>query len=208
MAYFGSRCALVNRSGTSFPVYEKLVQSGAFTGGTTAGGKQIGTIYPNEFYTLIPNDSPNITSYRIYFNDPNGNRSVGYIETTSGYSAGVVTSFAWTNYQEPYHYYNSNGSSLANAPTINFGGTTHYVFTVHGSPRPYKNPAGTTLGSLPVGTKLATTCSTIGQSYPWYMLFNKKMLPNGSWQDLTSSGYGFVDLGLDVGSFPSNRPIR
>lgn len=90
--------------------------------------------------------------------------------------------------------------------TIN--GKSYRIFTVYGSARSYRNPAGTLMGTLPVGTKLATNESSTGQTYDGYMVFNKKKLPNGSWQDLVSTGYGFVDLGLDVGSFPSNRPIR
>lgn len=208
MANLNSRCALVNRSGTSFPVYEKLVQSGAFTGGITAGGSKIGEIMVNEFYTVVPNDSPYITSYRIIFQNPQGKQAVGYIETTTGYSAGVDTDYAWAKYQEPYHYYNSNGSTLVASTKETIGGKSYRIFTIYGSARSYRNPTGTLLGTLPVGTKLATNESSTGQTYGGYMVFNKKKLPNGSWQDLTSSGYGFVDLGLNVGSFPSNRPIR
>lgn len=199
------RQALVNRSGTRIPVYEKIVSASGYTGTITAGGAQIGEIYPNEFYTIIPNDSPYITSYEIIFQNPNGKEVHGYIETAR---ISTYPAYEWGEYQEPYHFYNSNGTELVKAPTINFGGTIHYTFTVYGSPRPYRNPAGTLMGTLPVGTKLATTSSTTGQTYGGYMLFNKKMLPNGSWQDLVSTGYGFVDLGLSVGSFPSNRPIR
>ncbi len=53
------------------------------------------------------------------------------------------------------------------------GRLDYYIFTVHGTARTYRNPAGTVQGSLPVGTKLATTSSTTGQTYGGYMLFNK-----------------------------------
>lgn len=210
LAYFPSRQALVNRSGSNIPVYEKIVRNGCFTGGITAGGEQIGVIYPNEFYTLIPDpDSTYITSYEIIFRNPKGVETHGFIETTEGYSAGVDTDFAWAQYQEPYHYYNSNGSTLVKAAREVIGGTNYYIFTVNGTSRNYLNPAGKSQGSLPIGTKLATTCSTTGQTYGGYMLFDKKKLPNGSWQNLISGGtYGFVHLGLNSGSFPSDRPIR
>lgn len=190
------------------PVYEKMVTNGAFAGSITAGGAQIGVIYPNEFYTIIPNESSNFSSYHIIFQNPNGVQTKGCIETTSGYSAGVVTDYAWAQYQEPYHYYNSNGSTLVAAAKETINGKSYRIFTVYGSARSYRNPSGTLLGTLPVGTMLATNESTTGQTYGGYMVFNKKKLPNGYWQDLTSTGYGFVDLGLSVGSFPSNRPIR
>lgn len=199
------RQALVNRSGTRIPVYEKLVSAEGYTGGITAGGTKIGEIYPGEFYTIIPNESQYITSYEIVFQNPNGVQTKGYIETAR---ISTYPAYEWGEYQEPYHQYNSNGTSLVAAAREVISGTNYYIFTVHGSARPYRNRAGVLLGNLPVGTKLATTCSTTGQTYGGYMLFDKKKLPNGSWQDLTSNGYGFVDLGLNVGSFPSNRPIR
>lgn len=206
LAYFGSRCALVNRSGTTIPIYEKIVRNGCFTGGVTVGGAQIGVIYPNEFYTIIPDESPYITSYQIVFQNPSGEQAKGYIETSYGYTLG---DYAWAQYQEPYHYYNSNGSTLVPAARESIGGTSYYIFTVHGSPRNYVNPAGKDLGVLSIGTKLATTCSTTGKTFGGYMLFAKKKPPGGSWQNLVAGGtYGFVNLGLASGSFPSNRHIR
>lgn len=202
------RQALVNRSGTRIPVYEKLVHSDGYTGGITVGGAKIGEIYPDEFYTIIPNNVQTITSYEIIFQNPNGVQTRGYIETARLSSYPV---YEWGDYQEPYHQYNSNGSSLVKAKPVKISSTdsTEYcIFTVYGSARPYRSRAGVLLGNLPVGTKLATTCSTTGQTYGGYMSFDKKKLPNGNWQDLTANGYGFVDLGLNVGSFPYNRPIR
>lgn len=172
----------------------------------TVGGNQIGVIYPNEFYTIIPDESSYITSYQIIFQNPKGEQAKGYIETSQGLT---LPDYAWAQYQEPYHYYNSDGNTLVKAARESIGGTSYYIFTVCGSPRNYVNPAGKDLGVLSIGTKLATTCSTTGQTFGGYMLFNKKKLPGGSWQNLVSGGtYGFVNLGLSSGSFPSNRPIR
>lgn len=88
LAYFPSRQALVNRSSTKIPVYAKTVRSEVHTGALTAGGEQIGTIYPNEFYTIIPQDSPYITCYRIVFRTPGGVQAEGYIETSPGLTLG------------------------------------------------------------------------------------------------------------------------
>lgn len=209
MALENGRYAVVNNSSYQIPVYEKMVQSGAFTGSITTGGAQIGVIYPNEFYTVIPNDSSYITSYHIIFQNPQGNQVGGCIETSYGYSAGVFTDKPWVADQEPYHYFNSDGTKLVPSAKETINGKTYRIFTVYGSPRPYRTPTGALQTvNLPVGTKLATNESSTGQNYGGYMVFNKKKLPNGSWQDLVSTGYGFVDLGLNVGSFPSNRPIR
>ena len=205
-----ARYAVVNRSSTNIPVYSELVRSTYYTGGVTAGGDKIGTIYPNEFYTIIPNDSRNITSHEIIFRNSDGAEVHGYIETSEEYQAGVDTEFAWVQYQEPYHYYNSDGSTLVAAATEKINGITHYIYTVDGSERTYRDKKGTYKGKLAVGTKLAARGSTTGQTYGGYMVFYKKKDPGvHSWQDLIpGETYGFVDLGLSVGSTPSKRPIR
>ena len=53
MALQNVKCAWVNRSNSNIPVYEDWVKNGGYAGGHTAGGDQIGTIYPNEFYLLM-----------------------------------------------------------------------------------------------------------------------------------------------------------
>lgn len=210
MAFSNSRVAWINRSSSKIPVYEKTVSSQAHTGGVTAGGTQIGTIYQNEFYTLVPNpENPPftvnyITSYQIIFRDGNGAQKTGYIETQPN---GVSNPMApWYNSQEPYHYFNSDGSSLVSSATETIGGTSYRIFTVKKAVT-YRNSAGTSQGTLAVGTKLATTQSTTGQTYGGYMLFSKKKVGSGAWQDLASGGYGFVDLGLSQGSMPNTRAI-
>lgn len=144
----------------------------------------------------------NYKAYEIVFRDSNGNQSYGYIETSPGQTLGE---YDWVQYQEPYHYYNSNGSKLVSATTENVGGKKQYIFTVKKSVT-YRNPSGSNLGTLAVGTKLATNTSTTGQTYGSYMLFNMKNTGNG-WVNLCSSGYGFVDLGFNVGSKATNRAI-
>ena len=205
MSISNSNAAYVNRSGTSIPVYSKLVSSQIHVGGHTAGGTQIGTIYPNEFYTVVPNSSSYITHFKIYFRNSSGVQTTGYIETSKGTTLG---DYAWSAYQEPYHYYNSNGSTLVSASTETIGGKRYYVFTVNKAVA-YKDKDGNNKGTLSAGTKLATDCSTTGETYGGYMLFKKKKLSgSSSWSDLIQSTYGFVNLGLSIGSMPSDRAIR
>lgn len=203
MALSNSRVAWVNRASQSIPVYEKLISSQVHTGSITVGGAKIGAIYTDEFYTLVPNSSFYITSYKIYFRNSSGAQVTGYIESSPGYTLG---DYAWVQYQEPYHYYNSSGSALGISATESIGGVTYRIFTVKKAVT-YRNSGGTSQGTLAVGTKLATTQSTTGQTYGGYMLFSKKKVGSGAWQDLVSGGYGFVDLGLSKGSSPNNRAI-
>ena len=201
MALEKARIAYVNRSSTNIPVYDSLVRSQYHAGGVTVGGEVIGQIYPNECYTVIP-EYPNLSYYKIIFRNKLGNRVEAYIESSPGYT---LEDYAWVKYQEPYHYYNSNGSSLVSAETSVINGVKQYIFTVKKAVT-YLTPSGTNLGKLAVGTRLATNCSTCGQTHGDYMLFNMKNTGSG-WVSLCSSGYGFVDLGFSVGSLVSNRAI-
>jgi len=206
MAYFQYRQALVNRSGTTIPVYEKTVRSSYHAASITAGGAQIGEIKPNDFYVLLPNDVSSVTCYRVIFRNYNGKQAAGYIETCPAYT---YDDYAWAKYQEPFQYYNSNGSTLVKAAQSTIDGKTYYTFTITGASLNYLNPDGKSQGYLPAGTRLATTSSTVGQTYEGYMVFYKKKFPQRAWQNLITGGtYGFVNLGLANGASPSNRPIR
>jgi hypothetical protein len=198
------RAAYVNRSGTTIPVYEKFVTNSLFNGNTTAGGAQIGTITPGEFYTLIPNSNGYQTSWKIVFRH-NGAKLNGVIESSKGITLGNQS---WAASQEPYHYSNSNGSSLVNSTPQTINGTLYRIFTVNKAVT-YRNPSGSSQGTLAVGTKLATYESTTRQTYADHMLFRLKKVGSGSWTNLVSGGtYGFVDLGFTLGSSPSARAIR
>lgn len=206
MALENVQAAWVNRSSSTIPVYQGIGDFGA--GHFTAGGTQIGSIYPNEMYTTRYRDNY-LTYYEIRFRNSSGNMTTGYIETLpQGYT---YPEAAWVASQELYHYFNSNGSTLTTSATVSLDGVTYRKFTVN-SAVTYRNPSGTSQGTLPVGALLLTDQSTTGSTYPGYMLFKKVSYTGGttygSWADLTSSGYGFVDLGLSLGSMPSNRPIR
>lgn len=201
MALEDTRTAFVNRSSTSIPVYSTLVHSSYHTGGVTPGGTELGKIYPDECYTVVPHGT-NCTYHEIIFRDKAGDEATGYIETSSGYTMGQ---YDWVEYQEPYHYYNSNGSTLVNAKTATINGKKQYVFTVKKSVS-YRNPQGVSQGKLSVGTQLATNSSTTGERYGSHMVFNYKNTGSG-WRDLCSGGYGFVDLGFDLGSKANNRAI-
>lgn len=202
MALTNSRIAYMNRSSTNIPVYSSLVHSMAHTGGVTVGGNELGKIYPDECYTVIPNDSYYITSFEIIFRDKNGNEARGFIETSPGFS---LDDYGWVRYQEPYHYYNSNGTKLISAQTTTLDGKTQYLFTVKKAVS-YRNRSGTNQGTLAVGTQLATDTSATGQTYGSHMVFNKKNTGSG-WVNLCSDGYGFVNLGFSVGSKATNRAI-
>lgn len=140
----------------------------------------------------------------IRFRNSAGRLAEGYIETSPGTTLG---DYAWKQYQEPFHYYNSNGSSLVVSATETIGGKTMRVFTVKKAVA-YCNSAGKSMGTLSVGTKIATTQSLGATLYPTYMWFEKKKVGSGAWTDLVSDAdHGYVDLGLDKGSMPYDRAI-
>ncbi len=205
MSIENTRYAVVNLSTTKIPVYEKLVHSSVHTGSVTVGGNVIGHIHQYEFYTVIPNDSMYITSFKIMFLDGNNKVVYGYIETLP---AVTFDEYAWNKLQEPYFYYNSNGSKLVASAKATISGKTYRVFTVKKAVS-YKNPAGTTLGTIPVGTQLACQSSTTGKTYPGYMVFYyKRSSSTASWSKISSANdYVFVDLGMAKGAMPNNRAI-
>ena len=206
MGIENQRYAVVNLSSTKIPVYEKLVHSSIHTGTHTVGGNVIGHIHQYEFYTVIKNEiSEYFSSFKIYFLDGNNKVKYGYIETSPGLTLGY---YSWNAQQEPYFYYNSNGSKLVASAKATISGKAYRVFTVKKAVS-YKNPSGTTLGTIPVGTQLACQSSTTGKTYPGYMVFYyKRSSSTASWSKISSSNeYVFVDLGLANGAMPNNRSI-
>jgi hypothetical protein len=208
MSLSNSRAAFVSLSTARIPVYDGWKQSSVHVGGTTPGGNVVAEILKDEFYTLIPNPTANLTSYTIIIQNPSKQIIRGNIETSPGYT---LPNHAWVAQQHPYHFYNSNGTTLVASATEVIGGVTHRIFTVHGSARNYRDSGGTIRGTIPVGAKLAARDSTTGVTYGDHMLFYKKKIGTGAWQDVVSGGsstYGFVDLGMAVGAFPASRQIR
>lgn len=203
-----ARYASVNLSSTKIPVYEKLVNGSIHNRGMTAGGAIIGRIFPNEFYIVQPNPPElyGMTSFKIYFRDANKQCKYGYIETSKGMT---LEDYEWNAYQHPYMYYNSNGSTLVESKKVTINGNVHRLFTVNRAVK-YRAINGTELGTLPVGTQLATNSSTTGMNYTSYMVFFYKRASSSSpWTKLDLNGnYAFVDLDIANGNMPYDRSIR
>ena len=197
--------AWVNTSGYTIPVYSRcdIVRPGGSYG---AGGEQIGTLYPNEFYCTAPRDTSaqNVDYAKIYFRNSSGNMQLGYIEPQPN---GIATGYEpWYSNQSHYVNYNSNGSSLVYSSSENICGIDYRIFTVKKKVE-VRYPSGAFWTNLEVGTKLATYESTTGVNYHGHMVFHKYKSPNSnSWYSLCGN-YGFVDLGLSIGSEPNSRAI-
>ncbi len=212
MSLTNKRYAIVNRSNETIPVYKDLVPSDVHVGGMKAGGEQIGEIPPDGFYTLIPNpENPPytvsyLTHFEIVFLDYNGDVSHGYIETSP---MTTYPDYAWKASQEPYHYYNSDGSGLVASKRETIDGRTYRIFTVCNKSPMYRSLTGKVQGYLAIGTKLATIESTSGVTYGDHMVFYRKKTSGGSWQPLVSGDeYGFVDLFMTEGVTPDVRCIQ
>ena len=107
-------------------------------------------------------------------------------------------------------YFVGKAAAAGAAPALNyFGSILHCfaVFTQNLGQTQVRYPSGTLYGYLDVGTQLATYESTAGVNYHGHMVFHKYKSPNSNtWYSLCGN-YGFVDLGLSIGSEPSSRPI-
>jgi hypothetical protein len=208
MSLTNSRNAWVNRSNTTIPVWGSLVPSpnGIHPGGLTAGGVQLGAINPNDFYTTVPHGTQ--ATYReVRFRSNLGHNQPAYIETHPG--TGMGNTFAWVASQEPYHRWNSNGSTLVTAPVLAISGGNFYQFIVTGGESYIVNSAAVNQGTLPIGTQIATDRATVGQTLPNFMYF-RYIRRNGVWEDFFNSGdrHAFVDLGIANGVSPSTRRLR
>lgn len=206
MGISNTRYAAVNLSSATINIYEARVSSQIHSGGVTAGGAVIGKIYPNEFYIVIPNDSPYLTSFKIFFRDSSGQGRYGYIETSRGVT---LDDYSWHEKQYPYHYYNTSGRGLVESEeTVPINGNVHRVFTVDRDVT-YRAPNGNLLGTISAGMQLACRSSSTGQSYTDYMVFYYKRNSGGSWTKMHATvDYAFVDLDIENGSMPYNRAIR
>ena len=204
---------LINRSSTDIPVYEKLVESQAHAGGVTAGGNTIGYINPNDTYTRSQHiDSGYVTSFGVTIHDSEKGLKQGYIETILTYTD---PEYPWVQYQEPFHLYNSNGSSLiASENTEIIKGALYRIFTTK-KELDRRNSSGVPLERLPAGTRLAVNYSIAGRSWPNYMCFDYYY--QGFWRGVGNHYVddngndvdegGFVDLGLQHGARANNRAI-
>lgn len=196
------RAAWINKSSVQIPVYSGLSSSSIHTGGKTVNGTQIGKIWPNEFYCAIGHNDY-ITYTQIKFRSSSGNMVTGYIEE---YPNGTTYNEAsWVEKQEPYHY-----CSLTSSSTTPIDNSRYYTFTVKSAVTAI-NSTGSQSITLPAGYQVATDQSTVGVSNPHRMLFRYyRTSSSGTWKKFFPSNtktYGFVDLGLTIGSMPNTRPV-
>lgn len=208
MPQFNVRAAWVNMSSKQIPVYDSLITRPG--GSLGAGGNQIGTIYPKEFYvtTIRDENSKNVAYAKIYFRNSKGLQTVGYIDPEPG---GISTGYEeWAEYQSHYVNYNSNGYDLVSSKEEKIDGRPYRIFTVKKEVKCVNNKGGK-LTPLSEGDLIATDESTTGETKPGYMVFEKvKRSGSSIWRNFTTDdygGYAFVDLGLNIGSEPSTRPI-
>lgn len=196
------RAAWVNKSSVQIPVYSGLKSSSIHTGGQTVNGTQIGKIWPNEFFCSIGHDDY-ITWTKIKFRNSAGQIATGYIEE---YPNGTTYSEAtWVDKQKSYH-----NCSLTNSSPTTIGNNSCYIFKIKQQVNAINHDSTKTL-VLPAGYQVATNQSTIGVSNPHRMLFKYyRTSSSGSWKEFfpnDTKTYGFVDLGLSIGSMPSTRPV-
>jgi hypothetical protein len=109
----------------------------------------------NEFYTAIGDTtySGSNCKIQVYFRTSAGNMAVGWVNIADfiGYPR-----YSWTNYQEPYNCYNSNGSTLVTATSVTINGTGYQQFSPVRSVT-VRNPSGSVYTTLNPGDILIAT---------------------------------------------------
>ena len=199
--------AYINRGGLDVPIYANCTQD-KDSGLWFASGTKVGTIYENEMYALAARIDIGHCAQKCTFRNSSGKQATGWVDTSGGYGA---TAPKYMANQEYYHLLNSNGSTLGGSLVVDINGKKYRQLTVNKAVTAIDSE-GKNSKNLPVGYLLATDQSTIGATYNHRMLFQYyKTSASASWTLFYPSGaktYGFVDLGFDLGSTPSNRAIR
>ncbi|OZG68809.1 MULTISPECIES: glycoside hydrolase domain-containing protein [Bifidobacterium] len=210
-----ARHTLVNLSTTSIPVYNARQNADA--------ANQIGQINPNEIYirqdgaeaggSPIPASS---YTYEIYFRNSAGNIVIGFIHESDSWGSDIL--YHWASQQKEFTDYNSTGSSLAAATTTSINGSVYAVFTLSQDLAwCYTATDGETIMMSPLkaGTKIAlkqgdgNTDAPMGATHILFMLADY-WGDGSSWFSFHAAGQqvnGYVDLGLQYGSMPSDRAI-
>ena len=199
--------AWVNKGTRNIPVYSSHTtdkQSGI----EFPSGSQIGTIYPNEMYTTVKQKTIGWAVQECTFRNSSGQCAKGWIHTNNGYMADPP---AYYFDQKAYHLCNSNGTALVDSEIIDLNGKKHRQFKVNKAITMVDH-ANSNQITLPVGCLLATDTSEIGNTQLHRMLFRAyKTSSSAAWSVCYANGaktYGYVDLGFEIGSGPSNRAIR
>lgn len=204
----------VNRSNTRIPVYADLVPSQIHTGGNTAGGEIVGYIEPGDFYTRwssLPGSY--VTSLVVTIADAQKGIINGYIDPSRGVT---LDDYEWEQYQEPFHLYNADGTSLVSpAETEMINGKKHYIFELTKF-LDYVNSQNVYQGKLAPGTKIALDSCTAGATNPNYICFAYYKIrdiwePAYDYIDINGNTVeqdGFIDLGFQYGADPAHRAIK
>lgn len=182
--------AYVNRSATNIPIYSSADHS-----------TQVGTIYPNEMYSVSP--IPNHTAHMMAtFRNSNNVKATGYIQREAWEASDPP---AWIAQQADFHLWNSNGSSLVASESVTMEGKTYKIFTIKHTLHFYIG--GTWTGDLAAGTRIAMDSSTVGQAHPDRINVDYVEDKSGATPKWAAKSDFWVDLGFNIGSTPKTRPI-
>lgn len=93
--------------------------------------------------------------------------------------------------------------------TVSINGTSHKVYQIQNRSEELRRADGTLIGTLAVGTEIATNSDEMGYNYLTYWLI-RYVKRNGVWTpaDQQNGTYAFVDTGLAVGSGPTTISIK
>ena len=166
----------INMSNEQIPIYQNFEWNNP--------GPQIGKLYPREAFCAEYGEG----FTNIYFRNSSGVLTWGYIHDTSDVSRDVFT------YCIKYPY--------EKKPLF---GKEYCIFKFRRSEEIY-TPSGTRWGTVASGMRVACLSGMMGESHPDWMAINYvERSTDGEWVPVTegTKKYGFVDIGLNVGSTPS-----
>ena len=169
----------VNRTGAKIPVYESVAY----------GAPQIGTIYPNEVFSVANIANEELADYTIRFRNSAGKVTLGVI-------------YAGHNDENVSASLNLHKYAMF---TKTLNGKTYYGFNLRRSKELYNGNASY-IRTLNSGIRVLTEKSQCGVTHPEWMNISYYETSAGSGlYTLANGGSAFLDVGFDKGStFTSN----
>lgn len=166
----------VNKSGSSISVYKQ----------NQASSEKIGTIYPNEAFACFGDVMANgKVGVGILFLNSSGNLVYGGIPSQEQ---------KYRRYVKDYPY----GS-------VTISGKKYDTYKMRRVENIYTRN-GNYWGQVAAGSLVVVDTWTLGDTHPNWCKITHVQKSNGTWQKVTGEGYdyGFLDYGLDHGSYNNN----
>lgn len=167
---------LVNKTGRQIPIYRD-----------TSGQVKIGTLYPNEHYSYVGNWGGDGIFNRVCFRNSSGKIAYGFVIDDIG-------------------IYDGTGIFDFPHSSVQIGTRWYRTLKLCRNEKIY-NKDGQGIDTGVAGCLVGIRDSEVGSSHPeWKKIYYIQRSSDKAWVkvDGTGAGYGYINIGYDKGSMPSD----